>query len=69
MSVTPDLVFLLDTPNVWQGRALAGTPARVLGLAEHSHRAGAAVTLVLCDRGADYGAAADWPVDVLLRRT
>lgn len=44
MSVTPALAFLLDTPNVWRGRALAGTPARVLGLAEHSHRAGAAVT-------------------------
>lgn len=67
MSVAvPQLVFLLDTPNVWRGRALAGTPARVLALAEHSHRAGAAVTLVLCDRGADYGMAADWPFDVVL---
>ncbi|MGH3889765.1 MAG: glycosyltransferase [Pseudonocardiaceae bacterium] len=60
------LTFLLDTPNVWRGEALAGTPARVLALTEHSHRAGAAVTLVLCDRGADYGTAADWPCDVLL---
>ncbi|SFB64750.1 Glycosyltransferase involved in cell wall bisynthesis [Amycolatopsis marina] len=66
MSATPGLVFLLDTPNLWRGRALAGTPARVLALAEHSHRAGAAVTLVLCDRGADYGTAAEWPMDVLL---
>ncbi|WP_024800559.1 glycosyltransferase family 4 protein [Nocardia sp. BMG51109] len=66
MSSFPAVVFLLDTPNVWRGRALAGTPARVLGLAEHSYRAGAAVTLVLCDRGADYGAAEDWPCDVLL---
>jgi glycosyltransferase involved in cell wall biosynthesis len=60
------MMFLLDTPNVWRGEALAGTPARVLALAEHSHRAGAAVTLVLCDRGAEYGTAADWPCDVLL---
>lgn len=52
----PRLAFLLDTPNVWRGRALAGTPARVLALAEHAHRAAANVTLVLCDRGADYGA-------------
>jgi hypothetical protein len=66
MSSSPAVVFLLDTPNVWRGRALAGTPARVLGLAEHSYRAGAAVTLVLCDRGADYGAVTDWPCDVLL---
>lgn len=67
MSATvPSLVFLLDTPNVWRGQALAGTPARVLALAEHSHRAGAAVTVVLCDRGADYGSATDWPFDLLL---
>ncbi len=65
-TAAPSLVFLLDTPNVWRGRALAGTPARVLALAEHGHRAGADVTLVLCDRGADYGTAADWPFDVLL---
>lgn len=66
MSSSPGVVFLLDTPNVWCGRALAGTPARVLGLAEHSYRAGAAVALVLCDRGTDYGTATDWPCDVLL---
>ena len=66
MTAAPRLVFLLDTPNVWRGRALAGTPARVLGLAGHSHHAGAAVTLALCDRGADYGTASDWPCDVLL---
>ncbi|GGI71456.1 hypothetical protein GCM10011581_05650 [Saccharopolyspora subtropica] len=67
MSITvPSLVFLLDTPNVWRGQALAGTPARTLALAEHSHRAGAAVTMVLCDRGADYGTAADWPFDLAL---
>ncbi|MGH3570028.1 MAG: hypothetical protein ACRDRH_29255 [Pseudonocardia sp.] len=60
------MTFLLDTPNVWRGLALAGTPARVLGLAEYSYRAGAAATLVLCDRGADYGVAEDWPCDVLL---
>ncbi|QUH05019.1 glycosyltransferase family 4 protein [Saccharopolyspora erythraea] len=65
-AAVPNLVFVLDTPNVWRGRALAGTPARVLALAEHSHRAGAAVTLVLCDRGADYGEATDWPFDVVL---
>ena len=63
---TPTFVFLLDTPNVWRGQALAGTPARTLALAEYSHRAGAAVTMVLCDRGADYGTAADWPFDLVL---
>lgn len=62
----PTFVFLLDTPNVWRGRALAGTPARTLALAEYSDRAGAAVTMVLCDRGADYGTAADWPFDLVL---
>lgn len=62
----PSLVFLLDTPNIWRGQALAGTPARVLALAEYSHRAGAAVTVVLCDRGADYGTAADWPFDLVV---
>lgn len=51
---------------MWRGQALAGTPARVLGLAEHSYRAGAAATLVLCDRGAECGTAEDWPCDVLL---
>jgi glycosyltransferase involved in cell wall biosynthesis len=66
VTATPSFVFLLDSPNIWRGRALAGTPARVLALAEHSHRAGAAVTLALCDRGADYGMPADWPFDVLL---
>ncbi|MGH3590167.1 MAG: glycosyltransferase family 4 protein [Pseudonocardiaceae bacterium] len=66
MNISPAVAFLLDTPNVWRGRALAGTPARVLGLAEHSYRAGATVTLVLCDRGADYNVAEDWPCDVLL---
>lgn len=67
MSVTvPNLVFLLDTPNVRRGRALAGTPARTLALAEHSHRAGADVTMVLCDRGADYGTESDWPFDLVV---
>lgn len=66
MIASPSLVFLLDTPNIWRGRALAGTPARVLALAEHGHRAGATVTLALCDRGADYGPPADWPFDALL---
>jgi len=66
VSTAPSLVFLLDTPNVWRGQALAGTPARVLALAEHSHHAGAAVTLALCDRGADYGTETDWPFDVVL---
>lgn len=66
MTEAPAVIFLLDSPNVWRGRALAGTPARVLALAGHSHQAGAAVTLVLCDRGADYGGAADWPFDVVL---
>ncbi|WP_016697539.1 glycosyltransferase [Actinoalloteichus spitiensis] len=65
-AAVPNLVFLLDTPNVWRGRALAGTPARVLALAEHSHQAGAAVTVVLCDRGAEYGTEKDWPFDVAL---
>lgn len=65
-AAVPSLVFLLDTPNVWRGRALAGTPARVLALAEHSHQAGAAVTVVLCDRGAEYGTETDWPFDVVL---
>lgn len=66
MTTAPSLVFLLDTPNVWHGRALAGTPARVFGLAQHSHQAGADVTLVLCDRGADYGQATDWRFPTLL---
>lgn len=66
MTAAPSLVFMLDTPNVWRGQALAGTPARMFALAEHGHRAGADVTLVLCDRGADYGTAADWPFDELL---
>jgi glycosyltransferase involved in cell wall biosynthesis len=60
------LVFVLDTPNVWRGRALAGTPARTLALAQHLRTEGMAVTLVLCDRGADYGSSTDWTVDVLL---
>ncbi|MEU6190236.1 glycosyltransferase family 4 protein [Nocardia sp. NPDC047038] len=64
MTETPSLLFLLDTPNIWRGRALAGTPARTLALAEHAHRAGASVTLVLCDRGADYGLV--WPCDTVL---
>ncbi|GAA4899235.1 glycosyltransferase family 4 protein [Streptomonospora salina] len=62
----PKLVFLLDTPNIRRGRALAGTPARVLALAEHSSRSGADVTMMLCDRGADYGTEVDWPFDVAL---
>lgn len=66
VSRSPALIFLLDTPNVWRGRALAGTPARVLALAEHAQRAGARVTLVLCDRGADYGEETDWPFKVVL---
>ena len=66
MTTAVHLTFLLDTPNVWHGDGLAGTPARVLALADHAHRAGAAVTLVLCDRGADYGTTADWPHRVLL---
>ncbi|CRK56907.1 Glycosyl transferase, group 1 family protein [Alloactinosynnema sp. L-07] len=65
-TVTPSLMFLLDSPNIWRGQALAGTPARVLALAEHSHRAGAKVTLVLCDRGADYGTEQHWPMDTVL---
>lgn len=60
------VVFLLDTTNVRQGQALAGTPARTIALATHLHRAGAAVTLVLCDRGADYGQRTQWPVATLL---
>jgi glycosyltransferase involved in cell wall biosynthesis len=59
-------VFVLDTPNVWFGRALAGTPARVLALAEYAQRAGAQVTVVLCDRGAEYGAGLDWATRTLL---
>lgn len=66
MNTQPGLVFLLDSPNIWRGQALAGTPARVLALAEHSGKAGAAVTLVLCDRGAEYGEPSDWPYNVLL---
>lgn len=62
----PKLVFLLDTPNIWFGRGLAGTPARVLALAEYARRAGAQVTLVLCDRGADYGSGLDWATRTLL---
>jgi polysaccharide biosynthesis protein PslH len=62
----PRFVFLLDTPNIWCGRALAGTPARVLALAEHAERSGAQVTLVLCDRGAEYGAGGDWATTTLL---
>lgn len=66
MKAAVSMMFLLDTPNVRRGCALAGTPARVLALAEYAHRAGAIVTLVLCDRGAEYGTTADWPVDVVL---
>ncbi|MFX0576930.1 glycosyltransferase family 4 protein [Nocardia nepalensis] len=64
--LTPNLLFMLDSPNVERGYALAGTPARVLSLAEHSRRVGAQVTVLLCDRGNDYGTAADWPVEVVL---
>lgn len=60
------LVFVLDTPNLWRGRALAGTPARSLALARHLAASGVAVTLVLCDRGADYGPSEDWSVNTLL---
>lgn len=63
-STTPSLLFLIDSPNLAAGHALAGTPARVLALAEHVHRGGADALVVACDRGADYAAA--WPVDVLL---
>lgn len=62
----PKLVFLLDTPNIWFGRAVAGTPARLLALAEYARRAGAQVTLVLCDRGADYGSGPAWATRTLL---
>lgn len=64
--ITPHLLFLLDSPNIASGYALAGTPARVLALADNCRRSGAVVTLVLCDRGGDYGTAPDWPVDVVL---
>ncbi len=60
------VVFVLDTPNVWRGRALAGTPARVLALTEHLSAVGVAATLMLCDRGADYGPAEDWAMDAVL---
>lgn len=62
----PRMWFLLDSPNLWRGRALAGTPARTLALAEHCRNAGADVLLTLCDRGADYGTAADWPFPVTM---
>ncbi|MGJ7905515.1 glycosyltransferase [Actinopolyspora sp. H202] len=61
-----NLIFLLDSPNIWRGRALAGTPARVLALAESAAHGGAEVTLLLCDRGADYGRAADWTITTAL---
>lgn len=60
MSGRPCVVHVLDTPNVVRGTARAGTPARVFGLVEHGAHAGAHSVLVLCDRGADYGVAADW---------
>ncbi|KIA61368.1 glycosyltransferase family 4 protein [Nocardia vulneris] len=63
---SPNLLFLLDSPNIERGYALAGTPARVLALAEHTRRSGAQVTLALCDRGNDYWTASDWPIDVVL---
>lgn len=66
MSGRPCVVHVLDTPNVVRGTARAGTPARVFGLVEHGAHAGAHSVLVLCDRGADYGVAADWAFPVLL---
>jgi glycosyltransferase involved in cell wall biosynthesis len=66
VSGRPCVVHVLDTPNVVRGTARAGTPARVLGLVEHGARAGARSVLALCDRGADYGTAADWAFPVLL---
>lgn len=47
------LVFLLDTPNLWGGTAIAGTPARILALATALRRLGCSVHMVLCDRGLD----------------
>lgn len=54
------IAFLLDSPNVHRGQALAGTPARTLALARGAADAGAEVVLVLGDRGCDLGTASDW---------
>ncbi|MGW5569815.1 glycosyltransferase [Nocardia thailandica] len=59
------IAFLIDSPNVRAGFAVAGTPARTLALAKYC-AAAADVTTIICDRGADYGSTGNWPTDTLL---
>lgn len=44
------VIFFLDSPNIRDGRALAGLPARVLGLASALGKR-TPVTVVVCDHG------------------
>ncbi len=65
MEIPIRIAFLIDSPNVRAGFAVAGTPARTLALAKHC-AATADVTTIICDRGADYGSTGNWPTDTLL---
>jgi glycosyltransferase involved in cell wall biosynthesis len=58
------LTFLLDTPNLWRGTAIAGTPARIVELAAALEGRGARV--VLCDRGMTRDEAGSWRLPGLL---
>ncbi|WP_067067641.1 glycosyltransferase family 4 protein [Carbonactinospora thermoautotrophica] len=60
------IVMVLDTPNIWAGVPVAGTPARMAQLARALSGAGADVVFVLCDRGITATALAAWPFNGLL---
>jgi hypothetical protein len=60
------VVFVLDTPNVWQGTAIAGTPARILELAGALERRGVRVRVVLCDRGMTEAESTAWALPGVL---
>lgn len=60
------VAFILDTPNVWKGRAIAGTPARIAELAGALKRRGAQVRVLLCDRGMSLDDTRAWPLPGLL---
>jgi glycosyltransferase involved in cell wall biosynthesis len=60
------LTFLLDTPNLWRGTAIAGTPARITEFAAALERRGAQVRMVLCDRGMTRDEAGTWRFPGLL---
>ncbi|MBC7303275.1 MAG: glycosyltransferase [Nocardia sp.] len=65
MTTPTRIAFLIDSPNVRAGYAIAGTPARTMALARYCATT-AEVTTVICDRGADYGSTEDWLTDTLL---